>query len=247
MKYIIYSRVSTDKQDSAFQVQQCIDYIKTQGADKYLHFSDPYMSGKDRKKRPNLELMLSKIGKDDVVVVFKLDRLSRTIIDLLTIVEEIEKKKGKVKSLNDPYSDKTSLAIFAAFAEKERENICIRTKAKLRHKAENNLRVSREPPYGFYIDMDNLIPIKRNGLVEMKPGNLLPHDEEQEVLKKMQDYFDMGYSYGLIAKTLTEEGHLNRAGNPFHKSSIHRILLKSGRKRELDLSPVDLDCQMIQI
>lgn len=247
MRYIIYSRVSDAKQDTDYQNQLCIDYVKSQGADKYMLFSDPYLSGASRNNRPELQKMMEIIRKKDVVVVYKQDRISRDTVDTLQIVREIFSRGATFHSLTDPYSDELSLTIRAAFAQKEREDTVMKTKAKLKYKADNNLRISHAIPYGFYLDTENLVAIKRRDKILMLPGHLLPDEKEQVVLKKMQNYFDMGYSYGLIAKMLTGEGHMNREGNPFHKSSIYRILLKSGRRREVDQSPVDSDCQMILI
>ena len=90
------------------------------------------LSGKS-KERPQLLEMLAELKENDVVVVKSLDRLSRSTLDLLEIIKEIELKKAFLKILdkNIDTSDaigKFFITIIGAVAELERENINQRTR-----------------------------------------------------------------------------------------------------------------------
>tara|TARA_B100000678_G_scaffold243912_1_gene215704 strand:+ start:172 stop:765 length:594 start_codon:yes stop_codon:yes gene_type:complete len=125
-----YARVSTDDQDTSVQRQALIEA----GCDPDHIFVESASGG--RWDRPELHRLLDKLRKDDVVVVWKLDRLSRSLKDLLTIMERIDEAGAGFRSLTETV-DTTSAAgrmlmqMLGAFAEFEREMIRERTKAGL--------------------------------------------------------------------------------------------------------------------
>ena len=89
-----------------------------------------------KKERPQLQKMLGQLRKGDVVVIWKLDRLARSLKDLVGLVNEIQEKGGALHSLNDLIDTTTphgkfTFHIFAALAEFERDIISERTKAGL--------------------------------------------------------------------------------------------------------------------
>ncbi|MCY3626125.1 MAG: recombinase family protein [Gammaproteobacteria bacterium] len=85
------------------------------------------------RTRPELEQLLQSVQAGDTVVLVKLDRLARSLTDLLSIVKEIESKGAQLRSLQDPLIDTTTpnskliFGIFAVLAEYERELIRRRT------------------------------------------------------------------------------------------------------------------------
>ena len=117
-----YARVSSD--DQSLDVQ--IAALEAAGCQVIL---SEKASGKDRKGRPKLALLLEVIGEGDNVIVTKLDRLGRETIDLLEIAEEIGNKGAGFKSLAEPWADTTTpekkliFTVFAGFAEWERSRI----------------------------------------------------------------------------------------------------------------------------
>lgn len=117
--------MSTSRQNADSQVR----LLRQAGCDRILVEAH---SGANRK-RPELEKLLTELSKGDTVVVVKLDRLSRSLRDLLSIVREIEGKGAHMRSLQDPLLDTTSpngkliFGIFAALAEYERDLIRART------------------------------------------------------------------------------------------------------------------------
>lgn len=128
-KNIGYIRVSTDKQN--LQLQE--DSLKK--ANCYKIFSDVASGAK--VDRPGLKECLDYIREGDTLVVWKSDRLGRSTIDLLKIVDDLRIRNIGFKSLTEDLFDTTSsngrlvFGIFALLAEHERDRIRERTMAGL--------------------------------------------------------------------------------------------------------------------
>ena len=124
-----YARVS--KRDQSLDLQ--LDGLKAAACE--LLFSEQ-ISGATRE-RPELEKMLVQLRRGDVVIVWKLDRLGRSLKDLVSLVNEIQNKGAEFKSLQDHIDTTTphgklTFHLFAAIAEFERDIIRERTLAGLK-------------------------------------------------------------------------------------------------------------------
>lgn len=124
-----YARVSTKDQNLDLQ----LDELRKVGCDKI--YKDFGVSG-SKATRPELDKMLGDLRSGDVVVIWKIDRLGRSLKDLVTLVEEFKKQDIGLQSLHDPIDTTTShgmliFSIFASLAEFERNVIRERTKAGL--------------------------------------------------------------------------------------------------------------------
>ncbi|QIQ22522.1 recombinase family protein [Zophobihabitans entericus] len=113
-----YARVSTNDQDLTLQ----IDALQKNGCDKI--FTDKISGSKTQ--RPGLTEVLNFIREGDSLVVWKLDRLGRTMKGLIDLIEELNEKKIEFISLTDGIDTKGATGKFffhvmAAFAEMERE------------------------------------------------------------------------------------------------------------------------------
>lgn len=124
-----YSRISKgDDQNARLQIKA----FKEAGVEKI--FEENASGG--RWDRPALHNMLKQLRQDDIIVVWKLDRLSRSLKDLLVIMEKVNNAGAGFKSLTESI-DTTNAAgrmmmqMVGAFAEFEREMIRERTKAGL--------------------------------------------------------------------------------------------------------------------
>ena len=126
-----YARVSTDDQDLSLQ----IDALESHGIAKSLIFMDK-LSGA-RSDRPGLAKCLDALQSGDVLVVWRLDRLGRSMRHLITLVEDLRGRGIGFRSLNEGAIDTTSASgelifnIFSALARFERRLIQERTKAGL--------------------------------------------------------------------------------------------------------------------
>lgn len=125
-----YARVSKgDEQDTKTQMNA----LKAAGVEKF--FEEKASGG--RWDRPQLHKMLEQLRKGDVVVVWKLDRLSRSLKDLLLIMESIKKAEANFKSLTEQVDTSSPagqmmMQMLGAFAEFERAMIRERTNAGLK-------------------------------------------------------------------------------------------------------------------
>ncbi len=123
-----YARVSTPDQKLRMQT----DALKKDGCKKI--FKEKASGAKS--DRPEFLKMLEHVRKGDTVVVWKMDRLSRSMKDLLNTINIFEEKGIGFKSLNDPVDTTTPQGklifnIFSSLAEFEREIISERTKSGL--------------------------------------------------------------------------------------------------------------------
>lgn len=123
-----YARVSTPDQKMDLQ----IDELKKFGCEKI--FSEVVTGAK--AERTELNKMLEQVRPGDIIVIWKLDRLGRSLKHLVELVGELIEKQVGLKSLHDPIDTSTSQGrlifnIFASLAEFEREVISERTKAGL--------------------------------------------------------------------------------------------------------------------
>lgn len=123
-----YARVSTGDQDTAIQVGAL------QSARCEVIFQEKASGG--RWERPELHRLLGQLRKGDVLVVWKLDRLSRSLKDVLTLMEKVQQRGAGFRSLTEAI-DTTSAAgrmmmqMVGVFAEFERAMLRERTKAGL--------------------------------------------------------------------------------------------------------------------
>ena len=120
-----YARVSTNDQETAAQVAA----LKAAGCERI--YREKASGG--RWDRPELHRLLDQLREDDVLVVWKLDRLSRSLRDVLTIMERLTEGKAGFRSLTEAIDTTTPagrmmMQMVGAFAEFERAMLRERTK-----------------------------------------------------------------------------------------------------------------------
>lgn len=142
-KKIGYARVSTEDQNLALQ----IDALQSAGCIKI--FCDQGVSGKTAS-RPGLSKALNFLRKDDELVVWRLDRLGRSLINLIKLLEDLGKKDISFRSLNENIDTSSSggkliFHLMAALAEFERTLISERTKAGMNSARARGKHLGRPP------------------------------------------------------------------------------------------------------
>jgi DNA invertase Pin-like site-specific DNA recombinase len=122
-----YARVSTKDQNLDMQLQA----LRRAGCRQIYQEK---VSGVGRS-RPELQAMMQQLRKDDVLIIWRLDRLARSTKMLLEIIEQLKEKGASFKSLTEPWADTTSatgklvMTVLAGLSEFERDLLRDRTDA----------------------------------------------------------------------------------------------------------------------
>lgn len=136
-----YARVSTSNQ----KIENQISLLKENGCEKI--FTD--IASGVREDRTGLNEMLSQMRKDDVILVYKTDRIFRSLKNMIDLIEQFNQKGVLFKSITEPAFDTTSangkfiIQIFGAVAEFERNLISERTKSGLEGARRRNKLLGR--------------------------------------------------------------------------------------------------------
>lgn len=216
----IYTRVSTEKQDmEGYSIEEqkrlCKGIIEAKEMEYVKTYSDPGISGKTMD-RPALQEMIKAInnGEIDAVVILKLDRLSRSQKDTLTIIEDILIANNitliSVKETLDTSTawGRAMIGILASFNQLDRENIVQRTTMGRNAKAAQGEYAGGRPPYGY----------------ESVNGELTINEAEAITVKEIFELKKNGESLRKIAALLVEKGIKNSSGNPMSFSTVQTIL-----------------------
>ena len=214
MKAILYIRVSTNKQEHSPEVQlsKLQAYCTLKDYQVIEVIEDHAKSGKSID-RPGLQraLQLLQAGGDGhVLVVAKLDRLTRSIADLCRLLETCERERWTFASISEEFNTGTPmgrfvLKIFGAIAEWERETISERTSEVMQELKSKGVRHCNNAPYGYKWGAGNEL--------EIEPG-------EQGVLAEIVSLIDRGASYSDAAMVLNSMGYRTRMGTGWSKQMV---------------------------
>lgn len=136
-----YARVSTKDQSLDMQLNE----LRRAGCKQIYQEK---VSGVGRT-RPEFQRMMEQFRKNDVLIIWRLDRLARSTRMLLEIVEQLDEKGASFKSLTEPWADTTSatgklvMTVLAGLAEFERDLIRDRTDVGRRAAIERGVRFGR--------------------------------------------------------------------------------------------------------
>lgn len=149
MKAAIYARVSTQDQSLETQIANCQRYCKAQEWE-YDIYAEKISGAKDNRRELDNLLQRLRRGEYNSIVVWKLDRLGRSTMHLLQLLEEFRNKNVDLvvttMGINTANPEgKFFFTIIAAFAQMEREFIQQRVKASLETKKANGVRLGRPP------------------------------------------------------------------------------------------------------
>lgn len=158
MKVGVYARVSTEKQEESLeeQVKMLKAFCKANGYEIYNVYSETRSGAKSNREK-FIELMRDvEARKFEAVVVFKLDRFARSMLDLLTNVEKLKEHEVDFISVNDHIETNTPQGklifhIMGALAEFERALIYDRTKVGI-ERAKREGKVCHRPRKEINLD-----------------------------------------------------------------------------------------------
>lgn len=201
MKAAIYARVSTHEQVENYsievQLERARSYCESRGWTVYDEYVDAGYSGATLE-RPDLQRMLDDLDKIDVVLVYKLDRLSRSQRDTLTLIEDYFLKNNvefvsitETIDTSTPFG-KAMVGILSVFAQLERETIIERLRFGHIKRAQEGYRGmgGNYDPAGY----------KREN------GELIIKEDEAEHIRLVFDLYEQYHSITKVQKRLKEMG-----------------------------------------
>ena len=220
----IYARQSIEKKDSLSietQIKFCRNHINTKpNKEEIKIYQDSGYSGKNTN-RPDFEKLMSDIdnGLINKIVVYKLDRISRNLLDFMNMYKKFKLNKVEFCSVNDTFDTTTPmgrgmLKIAMVFAEMERETIQMRVKDNYYERIKDGRWAGGPAPFGFKKGRIGNIPT-----LEIEP-------KEMEAVRLIFDWYeeDLNISLGKIARRLAEKGIEGRKRKSFDNVAIARIL-----------------------
>lgn len=212
---VAYVRVSTDDQSISLEAQQ--DRIRAHAVAMGYMIDDVVIdSGASAKtlRRPGMQRILDELrsGEIGTVVVLKLDRLTRSVRDLGTLLELFEQHDVHLVAVAENLDTGTAagrlmLHLLASVSQWERETIAERTSFALEHKRRRG-KVYGKTPFGFCRVGDDLVP----------------HDREQDALAAAVAMRRTGKGWTEIGAMLTERGARPHQGKTWYPSSVRAML-----------------------
>lgn len=221
LKAASYERVSSDEQaregfSLEVQGEKNVAHIKIQGWELCDRYIDAGKSAKNLK-RPDMQRLLKDIdrGKINVVVVHKLDRLTRNVGDLHELLSLFEKKEIKLVSITENIDTSSAMGrmfvyMLGIFAQWYRENLSEEVVKGQKKRAENGLRNTAQRPYGYNVSSDDL--------------SLAINEEEAAVVRRIFEQYIAGWGRVKIAKELNKDGIPANRGGDWHDSAIGHLV-----------------------
>jgi site-specific DNA recombinase len=220
MKTVGYVRVSTDKQaDRGVSLDAQSEKIRAMAVVHNAELVDIIVDGGESAKslqRPGMERLLALVDgkKVQVVIIAKLDRLTRSVKDLCELLERFERRGVALISVAESLDTGSAagrlvLNIMTAVSQWEREAIGERTRDAMSHKRSNGERVGNIQ-FGYRLSADG--------------KHVEPDPAEQTVLNEIRDLRRSGHTMRGIAAALNHRAHRTRRGSAWRLEHVARII-----------------------
>jgi site-specific DNA recombinase len=232
----IYTRKSTEEGlDQEFnsldaQRESALAYIASQQHEGWIGLRDSYDDGGftgGNMDRPALKRLLADIaaGKIDCVVVYKVDRLSRSLLDFARMMEVFEKHRVSFVAVTQQFNTATSMGrlvmnVLLSFAQFEREIISERTRDKIAAARRKGKWSGGMPVLGYDVEEQGRKLRVNPDEAERVRAIFELYREQASLLKVVQELERRGWCTKCWQ---TRKGHV-RGGRPFNKTSVHKLL-----------------------
>jgi len=200
------------------QREACEAYIASQKPEGWILVPDRYDDGGlsgGTLERPALQHLLGDIeaGAVDVVVVYKIDRLSRSLMDFAKLVEVFDRNDVTFVSVTQSFNTTTSMGrltlnILLSFAQFEREVIGERIRDKVAASRKKGMWMGGHPPLGYRV----------------KDRKLVIHKSEAATVRMIFERFLAIGSATILARALVDEGVITKRGKPINKGYLYKLL-----------------------
>ena len=220
----IYTRKSSEEGlDMEFnsldaQREACEAYVASQKAEGWAVIRERYDDGGfsgGTLERPGLKQLVADVeaGLIDVIVVYKIDRLSRSLMDFARLVEIFERNNVTFVSVTQSFNTTTSMGrltlnILLSFAQFEREVIGERIRDKFAASRKKGMWMGGFVPLGY----------------DVKDRKLVINEAEAGTVRMIFERFVAIGSATTLAKALVAEGMRNKRGKPIDKGFLYKLL-----------------------
>jgi site-specific DNA recombinase len=225
LRCAVYTRKSTDegleKEFNSLDAQReaCEAFILSQRAEGWVlvhdRFDDGGVSG-GTLERPALKRLLADIeaGLVDVVVVYKIDRLSRSLMDFAKLVQTFDEHEVTFVSVTQSFNTTTSMGrltlnILLSFAQFEREVIGERVRDKIAASRARGMWMGGPVPLGYRVENRKLV-VDEAGAATVR--------------RVFEGFAEIGSATKLLP-VLHAEGLVTRTGRPFDKGAVYKLLV----------------------
>lgn len=220
----VYTRKSTEEGlDQSFnsldaQREACLAYITSQKAEGWIpvkaNYDDGGYSG-GNIERPGLKKLVEDIksGKVDIIVVYKIDRLTRALMDFAKLVELFDKHQVTFVSVTQSFNTTTSMGrltlnVLLSFAQFEREVTGERIRDKIAASKKKGIWMGGPIPLGY----------------DLKDRNLLINEKEAGLVRKIYETYLKVRSVIKLIEILNSDGDKTKAGNNFTRGMLYTLL-----------------------
>jgi DNA invertase Pin-like site-specific DNA recombinase len=220
----VYTRKSSEEGlDMEFnsldaQREACEAYVASQKPEGWVLVPDRYDDGGfsgGTLERPALRRLLADIedGRVDVIVVYKIDRLSRSLMDFAKLVEVFDRKGVTFVSVTQSFNTTTSMGrltlnILLSFAQFEREVIGERIRDKFAASRKKGMWMGGWAPLGY----------------DIRDRKLVVNETEAAAVRRIFERFAKCRSALAIVRELAAEGFVNKYGKPVDKGMLYKLL-----------------------
>lgn len=222
LRAALYKRVSTldqAREGYSLDAQERVlrAYCADHGYEVYNVYADEGKSGKDIRHRPHMQEMLADAdaGKYDIILVWALSRLTRSVIDLYDTWRRVSRRAIGLISYTESFDTSTPtgramMGMLGVFAQMEREIDGERTAAAMEERAMRGLRTCQ-----YILGYD---PIPHGGLTVNAP--------EAEIVRGIYAQYLRDKSFIAVSDWSQRQGHRGKRGATLSPESIHKILTR---------------------
>ena len=224
LRCAVYARKSTEEGlEQEFnslhaQREACEAYVASQRSEGWALIREPYDDGGfsgGTLERPALKRLIADIeeGLVDVVVVYKIDRLSRSLMDFSKLVEVFDRSGVTFVSVTQSFNTTTSMGrltlnILLSFAQFEREVTAERIRDKIRASRQKGMFMGGNVPLGY----------------EVRDRKLIISEPDAAVVRSIFERFLRSGSATVLARELRREGIRTKRGKLVDKGYLYKLL-----------------------
>ena len=200
------------------QRESCLNYVQSQAHEGWLalddHYDDPGYSG-GSTERPALQRLLRDVeaGRIDAVIVYKIDRLSRSLSDFVKMVDLFDRYQVSFVSITQQFSTTTSMGrltlnVLLSFAQFERELAGERIRDKFLASRKRGLWMGGHAPLGYHV----------------RDRKLVINEAEAALVRHIFERFLEVGSATKLVQELNTAGRRTKRGKPFDKGIVYKLL-----------------------